>query len=137
LPSCRCDELPSDTFEAIERRVFARHACTTLGCHGSTPAAAGLVLTGTDVYAHLVSVASATDGDILRVAPGDPDRSMLWLKLAARTIDLPNVPGSEMPIGDPAVGEAELEAIRQWILAGAPETGTVAAAQDLLACDVP
>ena len=42
-----------------------------------------------------------------------------------------------MPIGDPTVGTAELEAIRQWILAGAPATGSVPEVQSLLACDVP
>lgn len=62
---------------------------------------------------------------------------MLWRKIAARTLDLPGVPGSEMPLGDPAVGANELEAIRQWILAGAPKSETVPAADALLDCTLP
>ena len=42
-----------------------------------------------------------------------------------------------MPIGDPTVGTAELEAIRQWILAGAPATGSVPEVQSLLGLEAP
>ena len=86
----------------------------------------------------LVSVPSTIDAAMLRVAPGDPEQSMLWRKLAARTLGQSGVPGTGMPIGDPAVGTNELEAVRQWILAGAPATGTrPRRSTSCSACDLP
>ena len=72
----------------------------------------------------------------MRVVPGDHESSMLWRKVAARTIDLPDVPGSEMPLGEPAVGAAELDAIRAWIAAGAPRDASLPVVRDLLECNV-
>jgi hypothetical protein len=135
--SCPCEPLPDDSFAAIERRVFARHTCLTPGCHGSAPGQGGLLLSAGTGYGELVSVASTADAAVPRVAPGDPEGSMLWRKLAARTLGVGTVPGTPMPIGDPVVGVSELEAIRQWILAGAPATGAVPEVQALLACDLP
>jgi hypothetical protein len=137
LESCPCPPLPADTFDAIERRVFARHTCTAFGCHGHAPGQAGLSLASGDAWAELVSVPSATDPAQPRVAPGDPEGSMLWRKIAVRTLGLGGVPNAGMPIGDPVVGVGELEAIRQWILAGAPPTGSVPAADVLLDCALP
>lgn len=137
LPACPCEPLPTDSFAAIERRVFARHTCATAGCHGSAPGQGSLLLARGSAYADLVSVASTADAGVLRVAPGDPEGSMLWRKLAARTLGIGTVPGTAMPIGGPTVGIAELEAIRQWILAGAPATGSVPGVEELLACDLP
>jgi hypothetical protein len=82
-------------------------------------------------------VPSQADPETVRVAPGDPDRSMLWLKLAGRTLGIAGVPGTAMPIGEPAVDAHELDAIREWILAGAPATGTIERAQALLHCAGP
>jgi len=134
LASCPCEPLPADTFEAIALRIFARHSCEIPGCHGDPAGQAGLSLAPGRAYADLVSVPSTADPTRLRVAPGDPEHSLLWQKLAARTLGLGGVPGLGMPIGDPQVDGDELEAVRLWIGAGAPATGTVAEAQTLLDC---
>jgi hypothetical protein len=68
------------------------------------------------------------------VAPGDPEESVLWRKAAARTTGFDGVPGLGMPIGDPPLDVNELEALRLWIAAGAPASGTIASAQALLDC---
>jgi cysteine-rich repeat protein len=119
----------ASTWEAIEKTIFENGGCTNGACHSpANPAgpAGGLDLTG-NPYSRLVRVAS-TASTFLRVEPGDQDRSYLWLKLAAATLpaQYPNVPGSPMPSGGrPPLGADQLEALRLWIRAGAPETGVV------------
>jgi hypothetical protein len=134
LPTCPCEPLPPDTFAAIEQRLFARHGCSVPGCHGGEFGQADLSLAQGLAYANLVGVLSTTDPPRQRVTPGDPEQSVLWRKLAARTTGLDGVPGLGMPIGDPPLDVSELEALRLWIVAGAPATGTVAEAQTLLDC---
>lgn len=134
LPACPCEPLPPDTFAAIERRLFARHGCALEGCHGAAVSQADLRLAPGVAYASLVGVPSQMDPTRPRVAPGDPEGSFLWRKVAARTIGLTDVPGLGMPIGDPPFDAAELDALRLWIAAGAPETGIVPAAHALLDC---
>jgi hypothetical protein len=53
----------------------------------------------------------------LRVAPGDPAHSFLLLKLHA--ID-PKY-GGRMPQDAPALSDAEIGSIEEWIFAGAPD----------------
>jgi hypothetical protein len=134
LPACPCESLPADTFAAIERRLFARHGCALQGCHGAAAPQADLRLAPGVAYGSLVGVPSQMDPARLRVAPGDPEGSFLWRKVAARTIGLTDVAGLGMPIGDPPFDAVELEALRLWIAAGAPETGLVPAAHVLLDC---
>jgi hypothetical protein len=131
---CPCPPLPESTLEAIRVRVFNRHTCSVLGCHGGPSGGGGLVLGDGDLHARLVSVPSFADPTTPRVTPGEPARSMLWLKLAARTLGTPGAPGNSMPIGEPAVDGNELQAIAEWILAGAPATGKVSRAHELLDC---
>ena len=49
------------------------------------------------------------------IEPGDPDGSSLWLLVTHK--DEPN-----MPPNSPKLPDAELDVIKQWIEAGAPET---------------
>jgi hypothetical protein len=73
-----------------------------------------------------------------RVEPGDQERSFLWRKLAAATIGLQGVPGTPMPSGGrPPISKDELDALRLWIRAGAPEFGVVSHTQTLLRSCLP
>jgi hypothetical protein len=83
-------------------------------------------------YRSLVGVPSTYDATRTRVLPGAPDASLLWQKLAARTLKLDGVPLSPMPIGDPPLSRAELDAVAQWIAAGAPESSIVPGTAALL-----
>lgn len=134
LAHCPCPPVPADTFATIEQRIFGRHTCTAALCHGRAPGQGGLLLAGGAAYENLVGVPSLADGTMPRVTPGDPDRSLLWRKLAARTLQLRGVPGNAMPIGDPSLDAIELDAVRRWIAAGAPEHGAVPDADTLLGC---
>ncbi len=76
----------------------------------------------------------------LRVYPGDDDASLLYLKLASRTLGTPDatqLPGTAMPVGPTAVSPEHLEALRLWIRAGGPETAVVEGTSALLAACLP
>jgi hypothetical protein len=128
--SCPCESFPS-TFDAIEGVVFAKRGCAQAACHGATRSG-GLDLRPGGAYDRLVDVPSVAGGMDL-VEPGKSEASFLWRKLAAATSGLANVPGSPMPAGGlPALPENELEALRLWIVSGAPRTGVVAKTERLL-----
>src|SRR5439155_805242 len=55
----------------------------------------------------------------LRVAPGDPDHSFLLRKLLGQ---IAPAEGSRMPLVGTPPSAANLDLIRRWIAAGAPET---------------
>jgi len=119
------------TFAAIQELIFERHGCTQETCHGSARSG-GLELTAGVAYQNLIEVPSS-NSSFPRVLPGDNDRSFLWLKLAAGTnpgsVD---VAGAPMPLAGAPLSEDELELVRLWIHAGAPETGTAADTQELI-----
>jgi hypothetical protein len=135
--ACDCVHVMTSTWQAIHTLVFQRHTCTSTACHGTPPGSGTLDLRAEAAYGELVNVPSRTDAAYLRVEPGAPLRSMLWRKVAARTLGLEIVPLSSMPIGDPAVEMNELAAIERWITAGAPEDGIVSGTSSLLGFCLP
>ncbi len=98
-------------FQAIEAELLGPR-CASGGCHGSS-AAGGLDLSPGKAHGALVGVAAQRRPDKPLVAPGNPDGSYLWERLT---------PGGDtplMPLGSPALGEADLARLREWIQAGA------------------
>jgi hypothetical protein len=79
---------------------------------------------------HLVELLSKSSGQFLRVVPGDPDRSWLYLKAAGTaasagcvesttaSCNTQSMPPSSASSARPT--EEQLNALRQWILDGAP-----------------
>ena len=129
-PACEGTSYAS-TFAAIQTEIFEKHGCTQDVCHGSAKQG-GLELTRDVAYANVFDV-RALGSTLKRVEPGDKSRSWLWLKLAAATQPgSVEITGAPMPNGLPPIGEDELEALRLWIYAGAPETGTVDGTAQLL-----
>src|SRR5262249_20725114 len=113
--SCPCVVVFPSTWAAIQQVVFADHPCTQPICGGAAPGSGGLDLRPAVAYGNLIDVPSTDDPARKRVTPGSATTSMLWLKLAARTLKLEPVPLSPMPIGDPALSRAELDAVALWI----------------------
>ena len=136
-PSCaEGTESYDSTFAGIQTKIFERRGCTTEACHGSA-ASGGLDLTPANAYANIYGV-RATASALARIEAGDEERSFLWLKLAAATRPGQyEIAGSPMPSGLPALSEDELELLRLWIYAGAPETGVVAGSEELLGACLP
>jgi len=109
------------TFATLQQKIFTP-SCAISSCHGAA-VAGGLGLTGDAAYADLVGVAPANDAaraaGLLRVAPGDPERSFLLRKLdgtlaPGEGVRMPQV-GSHLPA-------ASIDLVRRWIAAGAPAT---------------
>ena len=125
------------TFDLIQRAVFDTNSCTAGACHGSAQSG-GLDLRDGVSYGYLVGVPSSLDPTRERVAPGDPEHSILFLKVAAKTLpdqypaDVLGI-GVAMPQGPvPPVSQDELEALRLWIAGSAPQTGMVDGVSALL-----
>ena len=125
------------TWNTIQHDIFAANC---VSCHSAGTAFArqsGLVLTPDLAYSELLNTAprnaaAAQDGLVLLSNGGLAGlfKSYLWEKINAPDqahfyADHPNY-GTQMPLGRPPLTNGQLEFIRQWIRAGAPEEGVVA-----------
>ena len=102
--------------------TYLQPACLDAFCHDSVDRAGNLVLEDGQSYANLVGVtpdnAMARTNGLLRVDPGNIDNSFLVLKLAGP----PNPRfGSRMPLGKLPLSEEDIQLMRDWIAAGAPQ----------------
>jgi len=130
IGTCTAESFPS-TYAAIQQRVFEEHGCTLSGCHGLAPGQGGLDLRAPVSYAEMLDVPSTTSS-FLRIEPGAPRDSSLYLKLLKAVDPSTDIPGAAMPQSLPPLPEDLLEAVRLFIEYGAPETGTVPGTQALL-----
>jgi mono/diheme cytochrome c family protein len=109
------------TFSSIQANVFTP-ICAT--CHSGASAPHGLRLDGGNSYALLVGVPSDEQPAILRVRPNDPNNSYLVQKIQGNAAS-----GERMPAGMPALPQATIDTIRQWVTNGAiNDTQTTSAA---------
>jgi hypothetical protein len=103
---------------SIQRRIFDEN-CNAPSCHGSGRKS-DLSLVMGNSYGQLVGVASLADKknlpSFLRVKPGNPDSSILFIKVCAPDTNQ----GEVMPKGSDKLTQGNIDAIRQWILNGAP-----------------
>jgi len=135
---CTEEPVPAGTLETIQTKIF-NPGCAVAGCHGNGSSAGNLVLTAGDALGELVNVASSNQNAVvpLRVDPSaSRDDSYLFRKIAAATLggSYANPGGSAMPFGTPVTSDC-LDALGEWIEAGAPATGNVSNA-DLLLTDI-
>lgn len=123
-------EAAVSTFNMIQSQVF-EVSCASISCHASATRAGGLSLAAGESYANLFEAepanAQAKADGLKRVAPGKPELSFLLKKLSGPG---PNE-GDLMPRGTSGLSSIKLDAIREWIKAGAPRDQIVAAAPDL------
>ena len=96
-----------------------RGGCTPAGCHDFAAPGGNLRLDTTPeiMFLDVVRRAAGTYPVLSRVAPGQPDRSFLFLKISRS--DPPA--GRQMPLGAPRLEAAEVGAVLRWIEAGAPQ----------------
>jgi hypothetical protein len=127
---CLADNSP--TFANIESHLFAVSCAVGSNCHSTAEVAlrggGQLDLEG-DVYVHLLGAdgvgapANNEEGsrrDLVRVKPGDPDNSLLFIKLRI-TNNTDRTYGSGMPYPTPgSVCPSTTALIRNWIAQGAP-----------------
>ncbi|HEX9771997.1 MAG TPA: hypothetical protein VGA44_00920, partial [Steroidobacteraceae bacterium] len=107
------------TFAQIQSTVFTpRCAFCHTGPTSNDPAnlPQGMNLSNAAAsYAALVGVASLEVPALQRVNPGDPNNSYIIHKLEGTQVE-----GDRMPLGGPFLSQAEIDDIRAWISAGAP-----------------
>ncbi len=131
------EEAPISSWEVIQTQIFETNCVV---CHSDGTSFArqsDLILTKDASYNNLIdrapqNAAAVADGLIRLETKGLESlyTSFLWEKINAPDQehfyeDHPEY-GELMPLGLPALTNGELEYIRKWIIAGAPETGVVA-----------
>lgn len=100
------------TFSSIQARIFSP-ICTQ--CHGGAAPPLGFSLEANVSYANLVNVPSLEVEGYMRVKPGQPDSSYIVLKVEGAE----GIEGERMPRGLSRLAAEEIQAIRDWIAAGA------------------
>jgi hypothetical protein len=88
-----------------------------VACHQTGAAQQGLVLEDGLAFAHLAGRQSR-EAPMPLVTPGQPEQSYLVLKLEGTHLSARGA-DARMPLGGAPLSDAELEAIRQWVAAGA------------------
>lgn len=102
------------TLKSIQDNVFTP-ICTQ--CHLGAAAPLGLRLDEASAFAMLVNAPSSEVPSLNRVTPGDPDSSYIIQKLEGRA-----AVGGQMPLGQPALPQATIDVIKQWIQSGAAQS---------------
>jgi hypothetical protein len=128
------------TYEVIQTEIWDQ-SCISCHMEGASYAnQSGLILTADVSYEQLMNrvptnVIAAEDGLLLVGDEGYASlpKSFLWEKINANDMDhfYQDHPeyGAIMPLGDDFLTNGKLEFIRQWIEAGAPQTGQVASVE--------
>lgn len=116
---------PDSSYGLVYSKIFAG-SCATSSCHGG--AAFPNLANEEETYSAIVGAAvqneNAAQAGLGLVRPSDTDNSFLYQKLVFA--DSPFQFGAPMPLGGLTISDDQIEFIRQWIAAGAPETGHVA-----------
>jgi hypothetical protein len=116
-------DAPASTFTQVYTMVIAQRC---MPCH-TTATGIGVLMGHLDMTSratalmNLVNVpasGTACTGKGMRVVPGMPDSSIMYLKIS---LDDPAPCGSKMPLGRDPLPKAEADMIEGWIVAGAKD----------------
>jgi hypothetical protein len=113
----------------VPTTVFQNNCSATAGCHSSTDKQMGLDLQSPNVASRLIGIKSV-GGTGLLVDPSNPSASVLYTKLTASPPF-----GARMPFGEPALDQATIACVLQWITTqvsdgGGAEDGSMEASSD-------
>lgn len=117
----------TSSFVRIQQKIFAPrcNSCHTAGNAFATQS--GLILDELVAYRNIrnapVKNSMAIAHGMKQVQPGSPDNSLLYQKLLLWDPTKPQHFGSPMPLGSTSLPVGQLEFIKRWIEAGAPESG--------------
>jgi len=110
-PDDEDDGVIKPTISSIQQHIFTP-ICSS--CHGGVNPAAGQDLSSVSrSLDNLINVGSANPL-FNRVVSGDPEVSYLYLKVSGSS-----QAGARMPLGQPALDDEMISAIKQWITQGA------------------
>jgi hypothetical protein len=123
--SCNSKKTPGEFAKPLEPKLSSlQHevfdvSCNAPSCHGSG-VKGGLSLIDTNSYEQLVGKQGTTDRKntppLFRVKPRSPDSSFLYIKITSPD----TTQGELMPKGSDKLPRDKIDAIRQWIMSGAP-----------------
>lgn len=107
---------PSEvSFSSHIQPIFNANGC--ISCHGGS---GGLFLNAGQSYTNLVNVtAQAGCTDKKRVLAGNPDESVLYIRVSSNSADTQCGPNSRMPQGAGRLPQETIDLIRDWIKQGA------------------
>lgn len=116
---------PDGSFGLVYSKIFST-SCALSGCHNGE--AREPALTGEDTYANIFGKTpanqNAANAMLEYIMPTSPDSSFLYQKIAFDSAQFQF--GSAMPLGGISLTADQITFVRQWIVAGAPESGHVA-----------
>ena len=115
-PATAAEDKPAPTLKTDVQPIFDM-AC--VDCHGAKHQKAKLDLSAASARQALVNHPADQVPQLQRVKPGDPENSYLWQKLqnkAAKGKGMPRTIFTTKRLPD-----AQLDLVRKWIEAGAPE----------------
>ena len=114
-PSAAPEPAPSTDQAALFARVgrLLQSRCAMPGCHLGPDSMKGMRMEAGQIYRSTVNVPSRTDPGLLRLAPGAPDRSLLYLKLLPQ--EQGHYRGPRMPLSMNPLTPEEIVLVRQWI----------------------
>lgn len=104
------------TLSSIQEHVFST-TCAVSGCHAPPDPQLDLDLSAGQAYSHLVGIASAEQPSLNRITAGDAAASYLFLKITGD----PRILGERMPRGGTPLSTEQIQAIQEWIDAGAAD----------------
>ena len=118
-----------NTWTIIQDNILTP-SCATSGCHASASDANyiqhNLLLTSATAYDNLINIisknAAAKTAGLVRVKPGDYLSSLLYQKIDCQST---SQYGALMPLGGNNLTLGQIEFIKQWIIKGAPKSGSV------------
>jgi len=106
------------TFGQVQSEIFTPR-CALPGCHAGSFPAQGMNLSAGVAYGNIVNVPSREKSSLDRIEPGSPSTSYMWLKVTGD----PSIVGSQMPLSGGPLSQVQLDLLRAWIEAGAPNDG--------------
>lgn len=110
------DDGMEPTLSSIQTNIFSTN-CALSGCHAGPNPQQGMDLSAGETHDNVVNVPSNERPEVDRVEPGNPDASYLVHKIEGRS----SIVGGRMPLGREPLSQEEIELIREWIAAGAPD----------------
>ncbi len=116
---CDPNPVPNAALFAPVQQIFTG-GCAFSGCHAGVNPAEGQNLSDGAAYANIVCVPSNQVSRLFRIQAGNPDSSYLVLKVEGNSGAVGGN-ASRMPLGGgPPLSQADVDAIRAWVAAGAP-----------------
>jgi hypothetical protein len=114
---CSAAADPTASLSCDVQPIFSA-SCALSGCHAGPSPAENLDLGTGAAFGAIVNV-PAVQAALMRIRPGQPDSSYLVHKIQGTQASVGGS-GVRMPLGRAALSQAQIDTVRAWVSAGAP-----------------